>query len=206
MILCVYALASRAPLRIGVRGAAGERLHAIRLSGLSAIVGDVTRAPAPTARNLKRHAAVIEALARSVDAILPTRFATCVAGEAQLAAAVRSRAPMLKARLRAVRRRAQMTIRLVAPPVKAQRPTSGAEYLRQRRVAAPAFEPIGAAVAKYIKESRTERNGDVVTINHLIPRAATERYRAALERAAAENHVRLMLSGPWPPFAFADNW
>ena len=206
MSVCVYALASRAPARFSVRGIAGERLRAVRVSGITAIVGESRRAPSPTIRNLTRHAAVIDALAHSIDAILPARFATCVAGEDELAAAVRSRAPMLKTRLRAVRRRAQMTIRLVAPPVAQGRPASGTEYLRQRRVTAPAFEPIRAAVGKYVKESRVERRGDVVTINHLVPRTAVDRYRADIARAAAENGVRLILTGPWPPFAFADNW
>src|SRR5207302_1699762 len=129
--VCVYALASRTPSRMSVRGVAGERLRAIRISGITAIVGDMKRAPTATIRNLKRHSAVIDALTRLVDAILPTRFATCVPGDEELAAAVKARAPMLKARLRAVRRRAQMTIRLIAPVVAQRRPKSGTEYLRQ---------------------------------------------------------------------------
>jgi hypothetical protein len=189
-----------------LRGAAGERLRAVRIRGVTAIVGEVKRTPSPSIRNLRRHTTVIEALARSVDPILPTRFATCLADDLQLAEAVSSRAPMLKARLRSVRRRAQMTIRLVSPPVAQRRPTSGTEYLRQRRVTVPAFEPVRAAIEKYIRESRVERSGDVVTIAHLIPRTAVKRYRAGVERAATENNVRLMLTGPWPPFAFADNW
>ena len=206
MNVCVYALASGAHARLGIRGVAGERLRAIRISRMTVIVGDVRRAPAPTIRHLKRHAAIIEQLAHVFDAILPVRFATCVANEEELAAVLRSRASKLKARLRAVRRRTQMTIRLVAPRVAQPRPTSGAEYLRQRRVVVPAFEPVRAAIGKYIKDARVDRSGDVVTINHLIPRTAVERYRAGVERAAAEHDVRLMLTGPWPPFAFADNW
>ena len=206
MSVCVYALASGTRPRVNVRGIAGERLRAIRISRMTAIVGDVRRAPAPTIRNLKRHSAIVEALADMFDAILPARFATCVASDEELVAAVRSRAPKLTARLRAVRRRTQMTIRLVAPRVPQPRPASGTEYLRQRRVVVPAFEPVRAAIGKYIKEARVERSGDVVTINHLVPRTAVERYRAGVERAAAENNVRLMLTGPWPPFAFAENW
>ena len=30
--------------------------------------------------------------------------------------------------------------------------------------------------------------------------------RAAVDRAAAESRVRLSLSGPFAPYAFADNW
>ena len=206
MSVCVYALASRAPSRFAIRGVAGEKLRAIRMSGMTVIAGDVKRTPTATLRHLKRHSAIIETLARSVDPILPARFATCMSGEEELAAAVRSRAAALKARLRAVRRRAQMTIRLVAPRAVQPRPASGTEYLRQRIVAVPAFDSVRTAIQKYIKESRVERHGDVVTINHLVARSAVERYRSDVQRAAAEHQVRLLLTGPFPPFAFADNW
>ena len=40
----------------------------------------------------------------------------------------------------------------------------------------------------------------------VIDQQAVTRYRAAVTRAADENHLRLMVSGPWAPYAFADNW
>jgi hypothetical protein len=39
----------------------------------------------------------------------------------------------------------------------------------------------------------------------LVPRSAVAAYRAAVERAAAERGLRIVISGPWPPYAFA-NW
>jgi hypothetical protein len=72
--------------------------------------------------------------------------------------------------------------------------------------AVPRFAPIRTAVQRFVKDERVEKRGDVVTINHLIPRAAATRYLAAVERAASDNHVRLIVSGPWAPYAFADNW
>jgi hypothetical protein len=206
-VICVYALVSRAPARINQRGVAGERLRAIRAGGLTAVVGDVKRVPAPTISNLKRYAAVIDALAAAAPAILPARYATTAPGPEELDVMLRARRGPLQQRLRDVRSRVQMTIRIVAPQQAARgRPQSGTEYLRRRMVTAPVLEPIRAAVQTCVTESRAERRGDVVTINHLIPRTAVRRYRAAVEQVAAEQHERVMLTGPHAPYAFAEAW
>ena len=90
--------------------------------------------------------------------------------------------------------------------------TQGTQYLQRRMADAaaarvvPTFEPIRATVRRYIRDERVETRGGVVTINHLVSRAAAARYRAAVERAADHNGVRLIVTGPWPPYAFADNW
>jgi hypothetical protein len=70
----------------------------------------------------------------------------------------------------------------------------------------PEFEVIRNVVQRYIKDERVEKRGGVVTINHLVPRRSVLRYRDAVERAARENEVRLMVTGPFPPYAFADTW
>jgi hypothetical protein len=86
---------------------------------------------------------------------------------------------------------------------------SGRDYLRARaREAAaqrdiPGFEPVRAAVARFVRDERVERRGAVSTVYHLIPRASSERYRQALERAVAAARLSAVVSGPWPPYAFA---
>jgi hypothetical protein len=194
------------------------------------------RAPAPSIRNLRRYAAVVEAIAAEAPAILPARFATTVTGDEELAVILASRGATLRRRLRAVRGRCQMTIRLLSPlsesesesdeaplasrsamarrtrPRLAHEATQGAQYLRRRAALAasaraiPGFAPIRAAVRRFVKDERVEKRAGIVTVNHLIPRAAAPRYLAAVERAAAANHLRLMVSGPVAPYAFADNW
>jgi hypothetical protein len=70
----------------------------------------------------------------------------------------------------------------------------------------PQLTAIRPAIRPLIKEERVERRGGVITVHHLIPRATAERYRAAVERSAGRSGVRLAVSGPFPPYAFADNW
>ena len=230
MTICVYALVSPPPTRLGLTGMAGEKLRVVSGSRIAAVVGEMRRAPAPTVRNLRRYAAVVEAIAAKVPAILPARFATTVVDRDELTFILTSRSAALRRRLRSVRARCQMTIRMVGSdpgdaPIRGQTPvmprtgvrprngaTQGTQYLRQRMATAvraraiPAFEPIRVAVERFVKDERVEKRVDVVTVNHLVPRTAVTRYRAAVTRAAGENHLRLMVSGPWAPYAFADNW
>ena len=230
MTICVYALVSPPPTRLGLTGMAGEKLRVVSVSRIAAVVGEMRRAPAPTVRNLRRYAAVVEAIAAKVPATLPARFATTVVDRDELTFILTSRSAALRRRLRSVRARCQMTIRMVGSdpgdaPIRGQTPvtprtgvrprngaTQGTQYLRQRMATAvraraiPAFEPIRVAVERFVKDERVEKRAEVVTVNHLVPRTAVTRYRAAVTRAAGENHLRLMVSGPWAPYAFADNW
>jgi hypothetical protein len=236
VIVCVYALVRPAPARLRLTGMAGEPLRVVTANRIGAVVGGMRRAPAPSIRNLRRYAAVVEAIAAEAPAILPARFATTVTGDEELAVILASRGATLRRRLRAVRGRCQMTIRLLSPlsesesesdeaplasrsamagrtrPRLAHGATQGAQYLRRRAALAasaraiPGFAPIRAAVRRFVKDERVEKRAGIVTVNHLIPRAAAPRYLAAVERAAAANHLRLMVSGPVAPYAFADNW
>ena len=230
MIICVYALVSPAPAHLTLTGVAGERLRVVAIDRVGAVVGELRRVPAPSVTNLRRYAAVVESIAARVPSVLPARFATTVADRDELTFILRSRGSALRQRLRAVRARAQMTIRLLGSdpddgsyggrtPMMSRtgvRPrygaTQGTQYLQRRMAmaaagrAVPAFEPIRAAIQRYIKDERIDKREGVITINHLVPRAAAARYRDAVERAAGENKMRLIVSGPWPPYAFADTW
>ncbi len=96
---------------------------------------------------------------------------------------------------------------LPAPPLR-----TGAAYLRERAAAAarerevPAFEPIRDAVRRWIRDQRVEKREGVASVYHLVPRASADAYRVAAERAAADNGLRVVVTGPFPPYAFADTW
>lgn len=209
--LCVYALASRLSGALHVRGIAGEPLQAIHVGQLDAIVGRVRATPEPTDRNLHRYARTMSALWRRTPALLPVRFGTSARDVEDLREMVRDREPVIRRSLRAVRHRAQMTVRVVTshsdPPATIER-SSGTSYLRsrQRERAVPAFTPVRAAVRRWVREERVEKHHGVASIYHLVPRGSVERYRSALERAAQDAGVRIIASGPFPPYAFADAW
>jgi hypothetical protein len=104
-----------------------------------------------------------------------------------------------------------MTVRVVTPhsdPAATIERSSGTSYLRsrQRERAVPAFTPVRAAVRRWVREERVEKHHGVASIYHLVPRGSVERYRSALERAAQDAGLRMIASGPFPPYAFADAW
>lgn len=214
----VYAIvhargASPAPARTG------QRLRVVRSGMIAAVVGEVRRPPSPSEANLRRYERTMRELAERFPALLPARFGT-VMKAAELMFVLSSRGPALARALQAVRNKAQMTVRLVTRSEKARQTpsaihqrvapasSSGRDYLIARAHAAaaertvPEFEPLRAAVMQWVHDERVERQGRVSTVYHLIPRGSTERYRRALEQAAAAEGVPAIVSGPWPPFAF----
>ena len=211
--LCVYALASSLSAPVRVRGVTGEALEAVRIGRIEAIVGRVRAIPKPTDSTLRRYDRVMSALWRRTPALLPARFGTSARDLADLEAMVRGRERVLRGRLRAVRNRAQMTMRVVSSPSPVVRAAtsqkvSGTQYLRsrQREYAVPAFDPLRGAVRRWIRDERVEKRAGVATIYHLVPRGSADRYRSAIEDAARDAGVRMIVSGPWPPYAFADVW
>jgi hypothetical protein len=90
--------------------------------------------------------------------------------------------------------------------------TQGTQYLHRRAAAAtrareiPGFEPIRRAATRWVKDERVEKRAGVATVHHLIPRSAVSPYRTAVGRAAARAGLRVIVSGPFPPYAFAENW
>jgi hypothetical protein len=215
--LWLYALVSGQAGRITTRGVTGEPLRAVRIGRIEAIVGRVSAIPRATEPSLRRYDRVMSALWRRMPALLPARFGTSARDLADLEAMVRGREQVMRGRLRAVRNRAQMTVRLVTQEDDAGRTLSGptahtkqtgTQYLRsrQREYSVPAFRPLRAAVRRWIRDERIERRGGVATIYHLIPRGAAERYQLTIQDTAREAGVRMVVSGPWPPYAFADIW
>lgn len=129
--------------------------------------------------------------------------------ESESRAPVRSRGaePEYEAGVGVRRRSRTRSTGTVAGVLRLQR---GTQYLRRKMAEHAADEAIppaiDAAVRPYVKDHEFERRGGVVTIHHLVPCATASKYRAAVERAAEEHGMRLIVTGPWPPYAFAATW
>jgi hypothetical protein len=219
MTLCVYAVALRPERRITLRGLDGERLRAVTVGRVSAIVGEVTRPPKATQRTVREYSEVAQLLSERLPAMLPARFGTCVQDLIELTFILQSRQQTLLRNLRDVRGRVQMTGRILQPPgpegvasASNASASSGADYLRARAAAAArdkevvGFAPVRAAVRRWIRDERVEKQGTVASVYHLVPRGQAEKYRRALEQAAQHAGLRLTVSGPWPPYAFSTSF
>lgn len=216
MTICVYAItaAPRRPVR--GTGLAGERLEIVSAGPLAAVIGRVRRPPSPTPAHLKKYDRVIGALAETLPAVLPARFGTCMETIDELAFVLRTRDRALRSALASVRGRVQMTLRMPDPgmPAAPDAPapgadTLGAAYLRARAASAArerevsGFEPVRHAVRRWVRDERVERRGGVVSVYHLVTRGSLDKYVRAAERAALDAGLRIRISGPFAPYAFA---
>lgn len=224
MTICVYAIVGGTAGVMG-RGMAGEKLRLVRVGSVAAVAGTLSRKPSPSKPRLVAYDATVRRIAAASTSIVPARFNTLVADDAEIAMILHARQATLKRALAHVRNRIQMTVRL---PLKSvgrgssgslpttdtvgNAPVTGAGFLRaraaraaeERRVAG--FEPIRAAVERWVRDERVEKRAGVASIYHLVPLASVASYRRVLARAAAEAGVRLVVSGPFPPYAFVAGW
>ena len=216
-------------MRSAARGVNRERLRLVTVGHVAAIVGDVPRAPRMTLGNIRRYDAAIRRLHVERPALLPARFGTCFAAADDLVLVLQSRQRALRDALSQVRQRTQMIIRVVVPGGSGRRPAAdatpgapargrsrlaapapdrGSTYLRARAADAarareiPGFDSVRAAVRRWVRAERVEKREGLASVYHLIPRGSAAAYRIAARRAAAESGLRVVVSGPWPPYAF----
>jgi hypothetical protein len=195
-------------------------LHLVTTRRLGAWVGPVARVPRPTRQALQRYHHVIEEIARHHAATLPVRFGTILDSDVELAYVLDARGAAFLRQLRHVRGRVQMTVRiagvgtgLLSRSVPEPSPASGgsgAAYLRGRARALrtlvdfPECRAVRAAVSRWVRDERIEQQHGIVTMYHLVARGAVAGYARAMESLVLPPERRLYVTGPFPPFAFAD--
>jgi hypothetical protein len=210
----------------------GVRVRSVNARATSAIVAECDGPLPPTVRALRGHDAVVRRIARVAPAVLPVRFGTVIDSDRALAALLDGWSEELRKALTLVHRHDQMTLRLftlagAAAPLE-QRPDDipqadeadnaaeaathpGTAYLTRRARAqalaesAPELEPLRGGFTDLIAAERIVRHDQrpmVLTAYHLIPRDAATAYRRLLRRHAGALGHRVVVSGPWPPYAF----
>jgi len=206
------------PGRLTVRGHA---LRAIPIVGrgsstrlaIVAVVEPVIARVEPTIETLQTQHDIVTRIAARVPALIPARFGSTMS-ERALQERVEAHDADIRAALRRVRGRAQMTIRVFGEPdlpaPAAPRAVSGTAFLEQRRARAH-YVPAEVALIReqlgaHAKAERVEPGERTlrVTVFHLVPRNAVETYRqraSALQATLAPRQVTV--SGPAPAFAFA---
>lgn len=189
---------------------AGRRMRrTVKLGSVYAVCERRSAVPELTDAVLRaQHKAVIEIADRS-RATLPARFGALI-DEAGLVEWARGRQTELRRGLDDVRSRVQMTIRVVGQPVTAAPTaptmTSGRAYLESRRqVLAPkvpltAQEVLGFLRPLVVRERiEAGQGGLLATVYHLISRRDLAAYKRAVKNVPGD----MIVSGPWPPFAFS---
>jgi hypothetical protein len=214
--LHLYAITDRpeAPLP-SVIGLDDAPLCAVRHDGLAAVCSWAEGVDA-TPPALWRHAAVSEALMED-RAVLPARFGISFSGESRLQGELARREAGLAGSLRRVAGCVELGLRVLAEPQPATAGDASAEdagraYLENRLEARRRAEALAADVhgplARVAEEARervlvTERLP--LSAAYLVRRERVDEFRTEVERLAAERpELRLLCTGPWPPYSFAE--
>ena len=221
MSVYLYAVLSARPASPCGHGVCAEPLRLLSVGELVALVGDVPATPEVTAMTLRAQDALLRRLAAEVDALLPARFGTLLDDDAALTEALtRRRGPLAEA-LGRVAGCEQMTVRVWgdnAPPAAASGTAPGGpgtRYLTERRHAheaahrVPEIDPLRQRLGDLVRAERVERHDRpplLATVQHLVPRGAGGRYVAAVDDCRAGlRPCRISVTGPWLPYAFAED-
>jgi hypothetical protein len=211
----------------GIAGAAAAQRSLRRLNdGIIAIVSERVAAFArwmdptdvvPSEDALWRHETVCEALMKD-GPVLPARFGTTFTTPQDVELALRAREGALVAALARVTNRVELGIRvfLLAPSEGAvsssseETPGAGRAYLERRRAAEEEkraaatliHDALAPLAAESSRQSLTTPQG-VMTGAYLVDVSGVDAFRrrvGALEAELAQ--VRIICTGPWPPYSF----
>jgi len=192
------------------------RMELVRFGTIAAVVERRRARPAISERALRKQHRAVRQIHEVGDAVLPVRFGALVE-RSELESVINLRRATLLRALRQVRGKAQMTIRVFGRPAEQPRVSApiatGTDYLKARAAAtrpvvSPAADELRRAVRGVVSAERLDpgRGSLELSIHHLVRRARLDDYRGRADRIL-ESAPQLVLSGPWPPFAFApDLW
>ncbi|HEU4509118.1 MAG TPA: GvpL/GvpF family gas vesicle protein [Pyrinomonadaceae bacterium] len=230
MKLYAYCLASGIDsLPQPVQGISAAPVRLLKVENLVVLVSDLdTDAVSVTRENALTHAAVVRSVLDQTTP-LPFRFGTLVT-EQQLTNYISARKPALETKLETVRGCVEMSVKIIwdfsghdqpEPPQKYQENEQGAgalflaekrrEILGDERRAAHASE-----ISTWLQENLNALARDkmvtvrpegklVLSAAHLVERSKIGQYRAKVEQLRADRpELHFLLSGPWPPYSFAN--
>jgi hypothetical protein len=202
-----------------------DRPLAVEVAGSIAAVYSVHDGPAPrpTADHLWRHEQVIEHLMTD-RTVLPARFGTTFGDDGKLAAMLATHHDRLLVGLQRVRGHVELGLRVLwktpeardDDPAEPSEPT-GHAYMKvrlaeeqRRRAELGRAESLADELDGPLAGLSSERTRRVLarpevplTAAYLVPRANLDAFRREVQRlGTARPDVRLLCTGPWPPYHF----
>ena len=205
-------------------GLDGQPVDAVAVDTLLVWVSRMER-PQASVEAVQAHNRVVEAAITEAVTPVPLRFGQWLESEAELQAGVAARSADYQAKLTQFAGCLEFGLRLIDPQhesrardVQGIPATSGFEYMQALRESSRMAEQqrqqadqVHARIrdtmqdlvrAEQAQEERTAHS--VVTLSHLVARPDFDEYRArARHLRELFPAMRLLVSGPWPPYSFA---
>ena len=219
-VYCVTEGLDEAPEKL--QGIGGNAVRVFKTENFSLLVSDFGGATVPVDRqNALVHAAVVKSVLDRTTP-LPFRFGMLLTEE-QLREYLTARRDALLANLARVRGCVEMNVKIIADVQEDQAQEvenqgtdkPGTLFLLKKR-----REIVGSEEAKevagwlegvlreYVREKSFKANVTsqlLLSAAHLVERSAVKNYRLTLKEAQRERpELKFLVSGPWPPYSFAN--
>jgi Gas vesicle synthesis protein GvpL/GvpF len=194
----------------GIAGVSGADLCEVAKNGVRYFYSEWD--PANSADGVKQQALEFHRVNQEIlehITLIPFRFPTSVAGEAELAGLMEAQSSEYSQELERLRGAVQMKITIEGPesPNTLAPASSGTEYLKQKqRVTAPVnaiVEQIRRTTAGLAHETKQSHRQNGVVLFVLVQREHIEGVRIALSKLDVEAS-KVSVSGPWPPSEFVN--
>lgn len=212
-MIYAYGIADPSPtLPPSRRGIGDAALRVLETRGLAAVYSRHRRLHTrPTASLVLQHERVLEAVMACAP-VLPMRFGTELDSTDRLAAALDGRHRELLAALDRVRGRVELGVRVLPadPPTRSQAPSSGRDHLlslvaaqrREERIAGQIHQPLHDLAADSVIRKRSHSPA-VLVAAYLVDAEQVDGFRCRVDEvAAAHPDLRVVVTGPWPPYSF----
>ena len=182
----------------------------VRAAGAWIAVARMT-VPELTVEAAIEHDRVVRAVAAKARAVLPLRFGMSAPNAHALVEKLAPFRTVIRAGLARVRGAVQLTMRVGGRemPVRPARGDGpGTRFLKTRLAAerVPEIAPLSEALSPYVRDTRIERLGhgeNFASVFFLVDRVHLAKWRRVV-RATTLEHVTVQVTGPWPPYAFAE--
>jgi hypothetical protein len=209
--ICEPTVATPTPHCPGLGGAA---LRALERGGLAGVYSrHRSLRPRPVPELVLDHERVVEAIMARGD-VLPLRFGTQLADEAQLRAVLAERREELLRSLARVRGKVEIGVRMIPPrpaPTSGTAQATGRGYLLARVHAHRRYQqairelhaPLAAlAAASRIRQPRSPPA--ILAAAYLVDSEHVAEFRLrAEELGRRQTGMQVLVTGPWPPYSFA---
>jgi hypothetical protein len=229
LIYCIFG-GTRGPIHPLPPGVGGEPVFVVTQKGLSAALSQLVESDlAPHILQIVDYERVVEAFFRSTT-VIPLRYGCRVADASEAARLLEKRRDEYETVLRKLAGVGEMGIHILPngsrpekdlrpPPPATPSKMSGAAYLEARRqyllsLDQAALDQRGLAedlcsflVGLYVRrkvevpESSSRRP---LSIYFLVPQDRIDSFRQAARQLLSRHSLKMLLSGPWPPYNFVD--
>ena len=209
------------------RGLGGREVHPLSCQNISALVSDMAAAHlVGNVSNALEHQAVVQAAVQLSPAVMPCRFGTLLADEAQVLALLQQHYAACEAELTRLRDKLEVGVQAIfsgstgatEPAPGAASLTEGTAYLLAKRRQSEASriwrdqaesvaQALNAATAPLWVEVQAQQrrleHGLLLSLCYLVQRHQVSAFRRTYEqfRSRSPQH-QLLYTGPWPPYSF----